>query len=317
MESRSKTTLIAVAVALLTALLVAPAEGKSRYRVGIGEQSAALFSQQTFVDTRIKRVRYLVPWDWRHTDGQRAEVAGYLAAARAARKDVFVTFTARRGCWDGRYSRAKECRAPSVRKFRKSFRNFRREYPWVRTYAPWNEANHASQPISRKPKRAAKYYNVVRKHCRGCTIVALDVLDQSGMVRYVKRFRRKARGKPRRWGLHNYSDVNRKRSKGTRSLLRAVRGQVWLTETGGIVTFEPNFPHSPNRAALRTKYMFRLAKRYSKRRRGMKSRITRIYPYAWFGEDRGARWDAGLVTADGTPRKGYRVFKRKVRRLSK
>ena len=40
---------------------------------------------------------------------------------------------------------------------------------------------------------------------------------------------------PRYWGLHNYIDANRARTTGTRRMLHAVKGQVWFTETGGIV----------------------------------------------------------------------------------
>ena len=32
--------------------------------------------------------------------------------------------------------------------------------------------------------------------------------------------------------------------------------------------------------------MFRLANKYDTRRRGMRSKITRLYVYAWFGEPR-------------------------------
>ena len=45
----------------------------------------------------------------------------------------------------------------------------------------------------------------------------------------------RARGRRLIWGLHNYIDANRFRTTGTRSLLRAVPGEVWFTETGGLV----------------------------------------------------------------------------------
>ncbi len=47
---------------------------------------------------------------------------------------------------------------------------------------------------------------------------------------------------PKIWGLHNYSDINRLESWRTRELIRAFGGQVWLTETGGIVQFGSGFP---------------------------------------------------------------------------
>jgi hypothetical protein len=305
-----------ITVALLC-LLTAPPAG-ARYRVGIGDQSASIFSTPRFTALGIKRVRYLVPWDWRRVAGQTAEVDGYLKAARAAGKEVFVTFTASRGCFsDGRYSRAVRCRAPSSKAYSRSFRAFRSRFRFVRVFAPWNEANHVSQPTRRSPARAASYYNVVRRHCRGCTIVAADVLDQSGVDRYLRAFLRRAAGSPRRFGLHNYSDVNRRRPTGTRRVLRTVPGEVWLTETGGVVSFGRDFPYSESRAASRTRYMFRLADTYTRRRSGMRSRITRIYPYSFTGVARGARFDAGLTDPDGSPRSAYSVFRAYVRRRAR
>jgi hypothetical protein len=306
---------------LLTATLLAPAvlapaaADASRYRVGIGDQSASMFSHKAFQRLHLKRVRYLVPWDWERLAFQRAEIAAYLNAA--AGKEVLVTFTASRGCWNGRYSKARHCRAPSAARYRRSFKRFRDAFPAVHVFAPWNEANHASQPTARSPRLAARYYNVVRSSCRRCTIVAADVLDQSGVERYLRGFRRYAKGSPRLWGLHNYSDVNRRRSSGTRGVLRTVPGQVWLTETGGLVSFLPNFPYSTSRAAARTRYMFSLADTYSRRRSGLRSRVTRIYPYAWTGVGRSARFDAGLTNPNGSLRKAYSVFRAKVRTRSK
>jgi hypothetical protein len=105
---------------------------------------------------------------------------------------------------------------------------------------------------------------------------------------------RKAKGKPRLWGLHNYQDVNRRTSADTRLMLSLVPGEVWLTETGGIVKFQ-GFKFSTSRAAKRTKWMFTLANRYDSRQRGLRSKVTQLLVYRWFGEPRGARFDAGLV----------------------
>ena len=45
--------------------------------------------------------RYLVAWDWART-GQQAEVAALHARGARRRQDVLVTFTAHRGCFNGR-----------------------------------------------------------------------------------------------------------------------------------------------------------------------------------------------------------------------
>src|SRR4051794_39730509 len=182
--------LLTCAVALTGVMAVAPAQA-SRYRVGIGDQSESMFSSSAFQRLKLKRVRYLVPWDWQRVASQRYEIDRYLYAANGWGKEVFVTFTASRGCWNnGRYSRKKHCRAPSAAAYRKSFKAFRAAFPYVKTFAAWNEANHVSQPTAHSPKRAASYYNVLRSACHGCTIVAADVLDQSNAASWLRSFKR-------------------------------------------------------------------------------------------------------------------------------
>jgi len=273
-----------------------------------------MFESPAWQSLKLKRVRYLVPWDYAKHGGRRDEVDHYMAGARTARQDVLVTFTARRGCFSaaGRYSTRKACRAPSASAYRRAFRAFDAKFPWVRTYSAWNEINHPSQPTFKSPRKAAGYYNVLRTQARKgkFRVVAADLLDTSNMRRYLKRFRRYAKGSPRLWGLHNYGDVNRRRTNFTKTMLRAVPGEVWLTETGGIVKLLPSFKHSASRAAARTKGMFRLASNYDTRRRGMRSKITRLYVYAWFGGPPTARFDAGLMNADDSPRKAFSVFRR-------
>jgi hypothetical protein len=60
--------------------------------------------------------------------------------------------------------------------------------------------------------------------------------------------------------------------------------------------------------------MFKLAERYGTRRRRMRSRIARLFVYQWFGAPRGARFDAGIVGPDGSPRPAYYVLERHVQR---
>jgi hypothetical protein len=98
-------------------------------------------------------------------------------------------------------------------------------------------------------------------------------------------------------------------------MLETVPGEVWLTETNGIVKFgnSRQFRYSESRAARCTRWMFRLADRYGSRRRGTRSKITALFVYQWFGAPRGARFDAGLVGPDGTPRAAYAVVGRRVR----
>jgi putative glycosyl hydrolase len=301
-------------VAVLAALLAAPPGADAAYRMGISEQVPPMFASPAWQSLHLRLTRYIVAWDWLQT-GQEAEVAAFMDAARAHGQDVLVTFAAHRGCFDGvRYSPAPVCRAPSASAYRAAVRAFEDRYPWVRTYSAWNEVNHVSQPTFGRPQLAARYYSVLlresrRRHFR---VMAADVLDTSNMRGYLRAFLRLAPGRPRLWGLHNYQDVNRVTSGDTREMLATVPGEVWLTETGAIVKLgnSRQFAYSEARAASRTRWMFRLAGRLDSPRRGLRSRLTRLYVYKWFGEPPGARFDAGLVGFDGTPRPAFYVVRR-------
>ena len=94
------------------------------------------------------------------------------------------------------------------------------------------------QPLRRAdvpPPRAGR--RLLPRHeqeCPTCRILAAEVLDMPNMAAWVTEFRRTAR-RPAYWGMHNYIDANRLRTTGTRRLLKATKGQIWFTETGGIV----------------------------------------------------------------------------------
>jgi Glycosyl hydrolase catalytic core len=311
--------LLAVIVSLFAVLLARADTAGASYRVGFSEQSEAMFATPSWQRLGLRRVRYLVPWDWTTSASQQAAVDAYMTAARAHRQDVLVTFTARRGCFDGRrYAREHSCRAPAAGEYRAAFRAFDDRYPWVRTYSAWNEVNHISQPTFASPRLAVRYYRVLRseQRRRGFRLLAADVLDTANMHRYLRAFLRRAPDRPRLWGLHNYQDVNDRTSADTRRMLRTVPGTVWLTETSGIVKFGDTrqFRYSEARAARRTRWLFRLADRYDTRRRPFRSRIRRVYLHRWFGEPAGARFDAGVVDPDGSPRRAYYVVARRVQR---
>jgi hypothetical protein len=304
-----------ILLVLVLAIVVSPGTAEGRYRVGLGEQAPSMFSSPYWRTLGLRQVRYLVDWDWRQT-GQQAKVAAFMNAARAHDQRVLVTFNAHSGCYDGRrYSRRRGCRPPGARAYRRSVRRFDDLFPWVRTYSAWNEVNHISQPTFGRPRLAVRYYRVLRRESRHrhFRAMAADVLDTSNMRRYLRAFLRRAPGRPRLWGLHNYQDVNRRTSADTRRMLETVPGEVWLTETGGIVKFGSSgqFPYSERRAAKNTRWMFRLVNRYDTRRRGTRSRIARLFVYKWLGG--GGRFDAGLVNEDGTPRRAFYVVRRLAR----
>jgi hypothetical protein len=308
--TRTLACLVGAAALVAGALAVTPARSEAAVLVGVADQNPGLFTDPLFSQLRVRRSRNFPAWNVALKRSQAAGLDHWLDSARSDRIEPLISFSQSVGSRCPR----RPCKLPSVREYTRAFRAFRRRWPWVKVISPWNEANHRSQPTFRNPKRAAQYYNVVRKYCRGCKIVAADVIDEPNMERWLRTFRRFAR-RPRVWGLHNYLDTNprrgRRRSDGTARLVRAVRGQVWLTETGGLARFvlpggKTLFPYSLSRQNLAVKRMFSLARRY-------RSRIKRLYIYNWFGQPRSQRFDAGLVNPSGSARPAYNTVRKNLR----
>jgi hypothetical protein len=307
--TRLLTFVAAVTVLAGCSLAANPPKSDAAVVVGIGDQLPHTFSEPLFDDLGIRYTRNFTAWNVALKKKHAVWLDGWIRAADAAGVDPLISFSQAVGSRCPR----RPCVLPSVRQYTRAFKAFRRRWPTVRTFSPWNEANHRSQPTFKKPKRAAQYYNVVRRLCRGCTIVAADVIDEKNMVKWLTEFKRYAK-RPRIWGLHNYRDTNRRRGQrlgGTKTLLQTVRGKVWITETGGLVKFvlpdrRTLFPRSTSRAAKALRRTFALAKRY-------RSRVKRLYIYNWNGSSKRARFDAGLVNPNGKPRPGYRVVKKTLR----
>jgi hypothetical protein len=312
-------------VVLLSLLLVfaAPASAPAALKMGIAENKPSLFADPLFTDLGVKHVRVVVSYDVMTSgDDELPRVTEYLAAAQAQRIEPLVTFEHARGaaeeCNQRKNRRKSQCRLPSARQYERHFKLFRTRFPFVRTYVPWNEINHFTQPTYRSPKAAAQFTRIARRNCRGCRVVVADILDRAdkaraqkprfrSTLRYIKRLRKrlKALNVPRRYcGVHNYSDTNRFRDRGTKQIIKALGcREIWLTETGGIYKFRASgLGPSPARQLRATKYMFKLARRFK--------RIQRLYVYTWFGEVT-PRFDAGLV-ANGKPRPAYGEVKKRL-----
>jgi hypothetical protein len=282
----------------LVAVLVLASPASATPLIGIGEQHPQIFTDEAFGPLGVSDARFIASYDALNNDFERGELDTYLQAARDAGVRVLLGFGHSR---NPRLAHT----APSVKRFEREVVKFRTRYPWIRDYLTWNEANHCSQPTCNNPKRAAQYYLALRKHCSGCRIVAADVLDGSKLVPWVKTFQR-AVGKRRViWGLHNYIDANRFRTRGTKALLRAVEGDVWFTETGGIVRRTNNtgleLPQSTRHAAKVTTYVFKLA--------ALSKRVKRVYFYHWSpAPTPNATWDSALVDKHDRPRPAYEVL---------
>jgi hypothetical protein len=289
------------AVALLCA---APAVSSADPIIGIGDQQATMFASPLFQDLDVPIVRYIAPYDAMNTGVDARNADAFITAAQASGAKVLVAFY---------HSRVHPEKMPSKAAYTSAVKKFIAAFPYVREYQPWNEANRGMVPgqfASPTAKQAATYYMALRSACVGCTVTGLDLLDGVNMapsLKYLKQFQKLAKPAPTIWGLHNYSDTNRNSSVRTKAFLKAVRGSVWLTETGGVVKFGSNFPGGTvgqKRAAKALTLMFKIA--------DSNSRIKRLYIFQWTGSSNSARFDAGLTNPDGTARPGYNIVKQHI-----
>jgi uncharacterized membrane protein YgcG len=294
---------VAVCVALLAAVPAASAASKPL--VGIGDQKAQMFDDPRLPWLGVRHARLVVPW-FVETKSASAEekkhVAAWLNGARRSGIQPLVAFGHGFIGWTRIY-------LPKPAEYRQALRAFRKRWPWVKTIIAWNEANHCSQPTCRKPERAAQYYDIAKEVCPTCTVVATAVIDQPNMVPWLKRFQKAAKHRVSIVGLHNYLDVNRLRSSGTRKLLKAFKGQVWITESGGVVyrrKFKAkvaDFPENATHAGKVTRFVLDLSKKLS-------SRVKRVYLYHWNADRPEPTWDSGLIDWAGIARPGFAALAR-------
>ena len=279
------------------------AHAASAYLVGIGDEQPEMFGSPLWRQLHTRIARYIAPYDAVLHRDSLARVTSWIRGAEEQHTQVLVAFY---------HSQHKPTVLPTVAQYRHAVQKFLKRFPYVRQYQAWDEANRGTVHryfSSPSASTAAQYYQALLRLCKKCTVIGLDVLDQSKIgptLAYIQEFKREVNRlhtvMPRIWGLHDYSDVNRLESWRTREVSRALGGQVWLTETGGIVQFGGAFPNRHGsgltRAAKVIKYTFSLA--FSQA-----ARIRRLYLYDWTGGVNATRFDAGLTDAHHRPRPGY------------
>jgi hypothetical protein len=276
------------------------------FRFGLAD-----YEPRTFADPRVRELgvylaRDVVPWNVALVPRERAEVTAWLDAVKHAYHITpFITFQHAENNDIG----------PSPAQFLKAFLKFRKLFPWVTEFSPWDEATHVTQPTEHHPWLAAEYYNVLAAHCPGCEVTAPDILDSDGNVEaWVDSFLEKARPYPKIWPFNPYNSASTDDPVLIERFLAAVRGQVWFSEVGGVVWWRFKgklMDHGVAYAARVAKNIFSLAR--------LSPRITRIYYYHWRspGTPKSARkatWDAGLVSSNGAARPALLVVAKELHR---
>ncbi len=280
------------------------AHAAASFLTGIGDEQALMFSNPLWQQLHMKIVRYIAPYDAVTHADDLARAKDWIERAEANHDQVLVAFY---------HSERTPTRMPSVATYQRDVAKFVKDFPHVRQYQAWDESNRGNiKHVLASPSASASaaYYQALKRVCKGCTVIGLDVLDADNInatLRYISEFKRAVvrlhTVMPSIWGLHNYSDLNRLESWRTREITKAFGGQTWLTETGGIVQFKPSFLNKHGsgltRAAKVLKYMFQVA--------ASNPRIKRLYIYDWSGGTSSTRFDAGLMNAHQQPRPGYVV----------
>jgi hypothetical protein len=311
---------LALSLALLACLLAVPGalggparprgHAASSYLTGIGNEVPRMFGNPLWQQLHTRIARYVVPYDAVVHRYSLDQAITFIRDAEAAHQQVLVAF------YHSEYTPTK---LPSVSAYRRDVQRFVKLFPNVTQYESWDESNRGNVPrlfSSPSAVAAASYYQALLRVCKGCTVIGLDVLDAQYIgptLEYITEFKREIYRletvMPKIWGLHNYSDVNRLEGWRTADLVRALGGQVWLTETGGLVQFGGAFPNRHGsglkRAANVLRFMFALAAAHPQ--------IKRMYIYDWTGGTSSTRFDAGLTNAHEQPRAGYVVVCRQLR----
>lgn len=336
-------TALATLVSLPAGAIAAYDEDKAEYdqEVGFGDQSIRIFDDPAFKRLAVKRTRLIVPWN---VMDQPDELRWATAYVRRAQQDDGLVLLhlsdATRSVEPAELPSQKEY-ADALEKLVPYFHEL-----GVREFGVWNEANHRSQPVDKRPDRAAEFfiemYRAVHfdQDCEfpRCRIVALDVLDEGDAEEYVGEFYDRLTDRyddrAETVGIHNYSSVNRFRNKQVSELIRAFRKEnrgidIWITEVGGLVAFgSSDFacdPDSDRSVAAGERHQDRAIRWMFRQMRTYDRYLDRLYFYNWYGTDcrydpsRGGPnqrfnlFDAGIVESDGTPRDGYYEFLRRAR----
>ncbi len=287
--------------------------------IGIGDDKADMFGDPRFLALWIRAVRYDMSWDALTVPYQRAEVTAWMNAAKRAGLSVLVTIDhSRRVIYrkvkvHGKtktkaFSQSRVL--PTAAQYVSAFRAFRKRFPWVREFATWDETNYYGEATYNRESLVASYYRGLRGACSSCTVLAAEFLDVSKheavpMGAWAKAFVKALGYQPGYWGLNDYEDANHLVSTSTKALLSAVRGNVWLAETGGIVNRprhpHPGFPQNASHAAKVDAYVLNTLGSLS-------PRVQRIYLYEWDAKTPTDSWDTALISYTGVPRAGYGVL---------
>jgi hypothetical protein len=275
-----------VLVPLLVLALCAGAQAKPA--LGIADQKPETFLDPRLDDLNLRYSRLYVPWDVLKDRHSLAVVDAWLVGSKVAGLDPLITIS--RSRIPSRISVN-----PTPAQLSAEFKKWRTRWPGqMSTVSTWNEAN-----LGKKPEMVAKWWLALRRTCPTCTILGADLLDEPKVLAWTTAFVKAAKRSPTIWGLHAYNDANTFTTNSTKALLKSIKGNIWITETGGVANrVKPIYKFSGCGVAHQTKATSFLLKKIAM----LSPRIKRIYIFNWGLGDGGASFDSALVDEEGRER---------------
>lgn len=290
---RVRRALLAAAVALLCSGFAVVAPAAPAATVGMSDGRPALFDSRELQALDFQQVRLVLPWD---------------AARRAGTWDAWLGRATEQG-WPVLVAPTATDRAPTATDYEAALRELLQRWPAIDAVEAWNEPNHRSRPTASRPALAAAFFDAAHRACVGrCTAVAGNLLDAPGMADYLARYRAALTTTPAVWGLHNYWDATYFSRQGVDQLLAITDGPIWLTETGGLVSFQPDGPGTgllpdERRAADSLRWLFTLA--------AAEPRIARMYLYGMWQQPWNP-FDSALLRVDNSERESMQVVRQQI-----
>jgi hypothetical protein len=264
-------------------LLIFTASAQAKPALGIADQKPETFSDPRLTALHLKYARVYLSWDVLQ-DRHSLEVADkWFAGAKLDNMEPLVTIARSR-------IPSQISVNPSPARLASEFKKWRKRWPGqVNKVSTWNEAN-----LGKKPEMVAKWWLALRKACPSCTVLGADLLDEPKVLDWAAKFVKAAKRSPTIWGLHAYNDANTYKTTITKALLKGLKGDFWLTETGGVANRpRPIYKFASCGVAHQTKATKFLLTNIAK----LSPRIKRIYIFNWGLGDDTASFDSALIDA--------------------
>ncbi|MCW3038601.1 MAG: hypothetical protein JWM31_506 [Solirubrobacterales bacterium] len=284
---------------LLTLVCAGPAHAKPV--LGIADQKASTFDDPRLDALHLKYARYYLSWDVLSDKHSLREADAWFAGAKKDGMQPVVTIARSR-------IPSKIRQKPTPAKLVAELKKWRKRWgsSTIKTISTWNEAN-----VANHPEYYASLWVALRKGCTGCTVLGADLLDDPQVLDWTTKFvayTKKHGGKqPTVWGLHAYNDANTFKTTITKALLKGLKGDIWITETGGVASRpRPGYTFAGCGAAFQAKATSYLLNTIAK----LSPRIKRIYIFNWGLGSNDASFDSALIDAENRERPALNVIRK-------